>query len=362
MPKHNNVATLAQAMSYTYYIYIMSTILSIKSKSDIFVGRIQEGIDKFLRGERVIVITDANIDRLYHSIVGRYEHIIVGHGEGNKNLVTVQNVYQRLMEMGADRSTTLLGIGGGIVTDITGYVASTFMRGVDFGFISTSLLGQVDASIGGKNGVNVAHYKNMVGTFAQPRFVISDVELLKTLPERELRAGMAEVIKMAIVGDSELFDFVEKNFTEESYAQSDIMQRIVLDSARLKADIVDRDECERGLRRVLNLGHTVGHAIEKCSRQFNHGEAVAIGLSQIAQLSHRLGMLSMEERDRIEALLRRVGFDLGMPVPMADVMREMRYDKKRSNDILRVVLIEKIGCCKIVEMPLKELERYFISE
>lgn len=340
----------------------MSTTLSIKNKSDIFVGRVEEGIERFLRGERVIVITDANIDRLYHDLVGRYEHIIVGHGEGNKNLVTVQNIYSQLLEMGADRSTTILGIGGGIVTDIAGYVASTFMRGVDFGFIPTSLLGQVDASIGGKNGVNVAHYKNMVGTFAQPRFVISDVEFLRTLPERELRAGMAEVIKVAIVGDRELFEFVEDNLSASSYTDHILMQRIVLDSARLKADIVDRDECEKGVRRVLNLGHTVGHAIEKCSRQFNHGEAVAIGLWYIAQLSHRLGMLSAEERDRIGSLLRRVGFSLDMPVPMVDVMREMRYDKKRSNDVLRVVLIESIGCCRIVEMPLSELERYFTVE
>lgn len=339
----------------------MSTILSIKGKSEIFVGRVEEALDKFLHGERVVVITDANIDRLYHDLIGSYDHIIVGHGEGNKNLVAVQTIYSRLLDMGADRSTTLLGIGGGIVTDITGYVASTFMRGLDFGFISTSLLGQVDASIGGKNGVNIANYKNMVGTFAQPRFVISDVEFLRTLPLRELRAGMAEVVKMAIVGDAELFAFIEDNISEQCYRDSDIMRRIVLESARLKADIVDRDECEKGVRRVLNLGHTIGHAIEKCTNKLNHGEAVAIGLSQISHLSSRLGLLSREEMLRIDSLLEKIGFSLELPVAMSDILREMRFDKKKSNNLLRVVLPERIGLCRIVEMPLSELEKYFVE-
>lgn len=339
----------------------MSTILSIKGKSEIFVGRVAEALDKYLNGERVVVITDANIDRLYHDLISRYDHIIVGHGEGNKNLVAVQTIYSRLLDMGADRSTTLLGVGGGIVTDITGYVASTFMRGLDFGFISTSLLGQVDASIGGKNGVNIANYKNMVGTFAQPRFVISDVDFLRTLPLRELRAGMAEVVKMAIVGDADLFAFIEESISEQCYRDSDTMRRMVLESARLKADIVDRDECEKGVRRVLNLGHTIGHAIEKCTSKLNHGEAVAIGLSQISHLANRIGMLPREDMLRIDSLLEKIGFSLELPVPMSDILREMRFDKKKSNNLLRVVLPECIGSCRIVEMPLSELEKYFVE-
>lgn len=339
----------------------MSTILSIKGKSEIFVGRVAEALDKYLNGERVVVITDANIDRLYHDLISRYDHIIVGHGEGNKNLVAVQTIYSRLLDMGADRSTTLLGVGGGIVTDITGYVASTFMRGLDFGFISTSLLGQVDASIGGKNGVNIANYKNMVGTFAQPRFVISDVDFLRTLPLRELRAGMAEVVKMAIVGDADLFAFIEESISEQCYRDSDTMRRMVLESARLKADIVDRDECEKGVRRVLNLGHTIGHAIEKCTSKLNHGEAVAIGLSQISHVANRIGMLPREDMLRIDSLLEKIGFSLELPVPMSDILREMRFDKKKSNNLLRVVLPERIGSCRIVEMPLSELEKYFVE-
>lgn len=337
----------------------MSTTISIKQKSEIFVGRVDEGLKRFTQNRRVIVITDANIDRLYHHIVAKYEHIIIGHGEGNKNLVTVQNIYTQLMEMGADRSTLLVGIGGGIVTDITGFVATTYMRGMDFGFVATTLLAQVDASVGGKNGVNILSYKNMVGTFAQPSFVISDVEFLHTLPLRELRAGMGEVVKMAIIGNAELFQFIENNISCDCYHNTDIMQRIVLDSIRLKADIVDRDECEKGIRRVLNLGHTIAHAIEKCSRKLNHGEAVAVGLSKISHISNSLDIISSEDMLRIDNLLERIGFSLDLPVSISDMLREIRYDKKKSDNILRLVLPESIGSCRIVEMSFGEVERTF---
>lgn len=337
----------------------MSTTISIKGQSEIYVGNVNKGLEKYLRGERVVVITDANIDRLYHDLVARYDHIIIGHGEGNKNLVTVQNIYSRLIEMGADRSTTLLGIGGGIVTDITGYVASTFMRGIDFGFVATTLLGQVDASIGGKNGVNVAHYKNMVGTFNQPRFVISDVEMLRTLPKRELRAGLAEVIKMAIIDDAELFDFIDNNISDDLTLNAEVLNRIVLDSVRLKSNIVERDECEKGVRRVLNLGHTIGHSIEKCSRKLNHGEAVAIGISEISHLAQRQEWMTREDTARIDALLTKVGFKLEKPVAMTDILREVRYDKKKSDSLIRLVIPERIGSCRIMEVPLERVEEYF---
>lgn len=338
---------------------VMSTVISIKQKSEIFVGRIEDGLTRYVDNRRIVVITDANIDRLYHHIIERFEHIIIGHGEGSKNLVTVQKIYTRLMEIGADRSTLLLGIGGGIVTDVTGFVASTYMRGLDFGFVPTTLLAQVDASVGGKNGVNLLHYKNMVGTFAQPSFVITDVEFLRTLPPRELRAGMGEVVKMAIVGDKELFTFVEENISSECYTNTDIMQRIVLDSVRLKADIVDRDECDKGVRRVLNLGHTIAHAIEKCSRKLNHGEAVAVGLSKISHISHSLGMLNDSDLQRIDNLLIKIGFSLDIPASITDVMREVRHDKKKSDNLLRLVFPEQIGSCRIVQMPFDEVESCF---
>ena len=334
----------------------MSTVISIKQKSEIFVGRVEDGLKRYAQNRRIVVITDANIDRLYHDIINKYEHIIIGYGEGIKNLITVQNIYARLMEIGADRSTLLIGIGGGIVTDITGFVATTYMRGLDFGFVATTLLAQVDASVGGKNGVNILNYKNMVGTFAQPSFVISDVAFLRTLPHRELHAGMGEVVKMAIIGDEELFNFIEENISASCYTNIDTMQRIVLDSIRLKADIVDRDECEKGIRRVLNLGHTIAHAIEKCTHKLNHGEAVAVGLSKISHISNAMGILSNEDMQRIDDLLQKIGFSLEIPVPLSDVIREVRHDKKKSNNLLRIVLPERIGSCRIEEMPLGDVE------
>ena len=336
----------------------MERIIEINQQSTLYVGRAVELLDRVLPKGRTIIITDANIDRLYPNIVRRYEHIIVGQGEACKSLQTVDRVYRELMELGADRSTFILGIGGGIVTDIVGFVAATYMRGVEFGFISTTLLGQVDASIGGKNGVNVADYKNMVGTFRQPRFVISDVEMLRTLPKRELRAGMAEVVKSAIIDDAMLFERLER-CGEGIYDSMADMQNVMMGAVAVKARIVAEDEREGGARRLLNLGHTLGHAIEKCTHDVNHGEAVAIGLSLIAHAAVRRGMMVEEDASRIDSLLAKLGFDLCMPVNIADVLREVKHDKKKIDNMLRVVFPVAIGECRVIGMSFVEFEQLF---
>lgn len=336
----------------------MSSI-NIGGVSTLYVDRVIDILDDILPKSRVIVITDVNIDRLYPDLVHRYDHIIIGSGEAIKSLQTIEMIYSRLMAMGADRSTFLLGIGGGIVTDITGFVAATYMRGVEFGFVSTSLLGQVDASVGGKNGVNVGGYKNMVGTFLQPRFVVSDVEMLRTLPRREFRAGMAEAVKSAIVGDAELFEFIERYADDKLYTDVEALQNIVSRSVAVKSAIVAEDEREAGRRRVLNLGHTIAHAIEKSTHELNHGEAVAVGLSMIAHASVKLGMMLEGDAERVDALLAKLGFELELPVSLTNVLREVRYDKKKRDNILRVVLPESIGCCKVVDMPFDEFEELF---
>lgn len=338
----------------------MSNIVNVSDNSTLYVGRVADLLDSVLPKSRVIVITDVNIDRLYSDLVHRYEHIVIGSGEAIKSLHTVEMIYDRLRAMGADRSTFLLGIGGGIVTDITGFVAATYMRGVEFGFISTSLLGQVDASIGGKNGVNVADYKNMVGTFLQPRFVISDVEMLRTLPRREFRAGMAEAVKSAIVGDAELFAHIEEHAGDALYSDVELLKRVVYGSVAVKSVIVAEDEREAGRRRVLNLGHTIAHAIEKSTHELNHGEAVAVGISMISHASVRMGIMAEECAERIDAVLQRLGFELGLPIPLSAVLREVRYDKKKRDNILRVVLPENIGYCRVVDMPFDEFEKLFV--
>lgn len=338
----------------------MGDIVNIGGKSTLYVGRVIDLLDSLLPKSRIVVITDVNIDRLYPDLVGRYEHIVIGCGEAIKSLQTVSMIYDRLMAMGVDRSTFILGIGGGIVTDITGFVAATYMRGLEFGFISTSLLGQVDASVGGKNGVNVGGYKNMVGTFLQPRFVISDVEMLRSLPIREFRAGMAEAIKSAIVGDVELFELIERCVDDRLATDVEALRGIVLGSVAVKSAIVAEDEREAGRRRVLNLGHTIGHAIEKCTNELNHGEAVAVGISMIAHASVRRGMMAEGDAERIDTLLKRVGFDIKLPVSLPNVLREIKYDKKKRDNIIRVVMPTAIGCCTVIEMPFDEFEQLFV--
>lgn len=336
----------------------MERIIQINQTSTLYVGRAEELLERVLPEGRTVVITDANIDRLYPNLVRRFEHIIVGQGEVCKSLQTVERVYRELMAMGADRSTFILGIGGGIVTDIAGYVAATYMRGVEFGFVSTTLLGQVDASIGGKNGVNVADYKNMVGTFRHPRFVIADVEMLRTLPKRELRAGMAEVVKSAIIADAELFERLER-CGEVIYDSVEDMQEAMLGAVAVKAHIVKEDEREGGIRRLLNLGHTLGHAIEKCTHEVNHGEAVAIGMSLVAHAAVRRGDLGEDVAERIDSVLMQLGLKLEMPVTMTEMLREVKYDKKKKNNTIRLVVPKRIGECAVVEMSFEELEQLF---
>lgn len=340
------------------------SVLSIdNSFSKIYIAPHAEVLDDLVGNRRVIVITDGNIDRLYSSELSRFERIVIGRGEANKNLATVNSIYEQLMTMGADRSTLLLGIGGGIVTDITGFVAATYMRGLKFGFISTTLLGQVDAAVGGKNGVNVADYKNMVGTFAHPEFVILDIAMLKTLPLRELRAGMSEVVKAAIIGDSYLFELIEREGTsKDMYANEEFMQTIVSRAIRLKLSIVEQDEREGGMRRLLNLGHTLGHAIEKCTHDVNHGEAVAIGMMMISEAAVRRGELSATECQRIIGLLSVLGFKRDIGVQTGNIIREVKHDKKKSGNDLNVVMPCGIGKCRIERLSYDEFEQMFTTK
>ena len=337
----------------------MDYSIKIKDSSEVIVGSVSELLPRLLPDKRVVVVSDTNIDRHYHTLVNRYEHVLIGLGEASKTLVTADAIYKKFISMGVDRSTFVLAIGGGIVTDVAGFVASTYMRGVEFGFVSTSLLGQVDASVGGKNGVNVDGYKNMVGTFTQPRFVICDVGMLRTLPEREVRTGMAEVIKAGIIADEELFSKLELTPLAELTKNPDLLSEVVYRAIKVKADIVERDEREHGDRRKLNLGHTLAHAIEKSSSKMNHGEAVAVGLSLISDAAARRGLLSAADKERICSLLQRTGFDLTPPVAMRVLLKAVSKDKKSEGDVLNVVFPTAIGTCEVVPMPLEEFRAMF---
>lgn len=305
---------------------------------------------------RIIVITDKNVASRYRGLLRHFEQIVIETGEDNKTLATAMMVYERLMAMGADTHSYLLGVGGGIVTDITGFVAATYMRGMDFSFVPTTLLAQVDASIGGKNGVNFHDYKNMVGTIRQPQFVICDVVMLHSLPEREFRAGMAEVIKSAILRDADLFQLLELCDTDIQNGRLDLLYNIVLSAASVKNVILAENEREPGRRTLLNLGHTVAHAIEKITHKVNHGEAVAVGLSMMAWASVRRGKMSHAEARRIDNLLKKFGFNITLPVGLFDMLREAQHDKKKNEDKIEVVLPVTIGECVIEQVTFKEFE------
>ena len=337
-------------------LFSMNYSIEIKDYSRVVVGRAEELLPELLPKKRVVVISDTNIDRFYHPLLERYDHILIGLGETSKTLHTIDNIYRRFIELGVDRSCFVLGVGGGIVTDVAGFAAATFMRGLEFGFISTSLLGQVDASVGGKNGVNVDGYKNMVGTFSQPRFVVCDVNMLRTLSKREFRTGLAEMIKSAIIADAELFEMLEEADFEALQRNPDELSELVYRAIKVKADIVERDERESGDRRKLNLGHTLAHAIEKSSSKMNHGEAVAVGLALIVDVAERGGVLSSEHRARIMALLEKAGFELTPPVEMRRLLKEVNRDKKSEGDDIYVVLPHAIGDCVVEKMPIEEFK------
>ena len=335
---------------------VMKYDINIKDRSRVVVGNVGELLPALLPHKRVVVVSDTNIDRHYHSLIEPYDHVLIGLGEASKTLLTLDAIYRRFIELGVDRSCFVLAIGGGIVTDVAGFAASTFMRGLEFGFISTSLLGQVDASVGGKNGVNVEGYKNMVGTFTQPKFVICDVDLLRTLSPREFRTGLAEIIKAAVIADAELFEMLEQADFSTLQRDSDALREMVYRAIKVKADIVERDERESGDRRLLNLGHTLAHAIEKSSSKINHGEAVAVGLAMIAEVAANRDMLAVADKERIVALLERAGFALEPPVEVRTLLKAVKRDKKAEGDSIHVVFPLGVGNCCVEKMPLEEFK------
>ena len=338
----------------------MEPLFNVRSRSGIYIGPVKDILSGVLPEGRVVVVSDATIDRLYHPLLEKYDTVLIGLGESVKTLQTVETIYRRFIELGVDRSTFVLAVGGGIVTDVAGFAASTYMRGLKFGFVSTTLLGQVDASVGGKNGVNVDGYKNMAGTFTQPQFVICDPGLLRTLPDREFRAGLAEVFKAAIIADADLFGRIENTTFEALRTDTDLLTDAVSAAIRVKADIVERDEHESGDRRKLNLGHTLAHAIEKCSNRMNHGEAVAVGTALIAGAAVKLGVLSEADRDRIVHVLMQLGFDLTPPVDVKRLLKEVGKDKKNEEGILRIVLPVGIGDCEVRPMKIDDFAALYV--
>ena len=331
-------------------------IKGITGDSTIQIGERLKNLREYVPVENAVIITDSNVGRYYQKDFPPFEIIEIGIGEKIKNLDTVMSIYEKLLRLEADRSCFIVGIGGGIVCDVAGFVASTYLRGVRFGFVSTTLLSQVDASVGGKNGVNFAGYKNMVGVFNQPEFVICDINLLKTLPEREVLCGLAEIVKHGAIADADLFFYLEDNHKKALSLDTTVIERLVYNSVVIKAAIVNRDEKERGERRKLNFGHTFGHAIEKATG-IPHGEAVSMGMLIASRLSEKRGNMPAEDADRIEELLRTLKLPTRLKFDREKVLDATKKDKKRKGDSIDFVLLQGIGKAVVEEITIKELEK-----
>jgi 3-dehydroquinate synthase len=317
-------------------------------------GLLAGGFDlaSHVAGGDCLIVSNETVAPLYLDAVSaclagkRVDSVLLPDGEAYKTLATVESVLDKLIDSGARRDTTLIALGGGVVGDITGFAAACYMRGVDFIQVPTTLLAQVDSSVGGKTGVNHARGKNLIGAFHQPRLVLIDTDTLATLPERELKAGLAEVIKYGAIADRDFFAWLEDNIDKLLSSDVDALVHAIHRSCELKAGVVADDEREAGRRAILNFGHTFGHAIEHCQGygDWLHGEAVAAGMVMATRMSN----LPRDERDRLAALIDRAGLPARPPAVGADRLRAaMGLDKKIQAGKLRFVLLDRLGQARV---------------
>ena len=310
---------------------------------------------KDLHPSRVAIISNPTVHGLYGAAVAdslmragfEAPVVLIPDGEEYKDPLWAYYLHGELLRRRLDRASVLVALGGGVIGDITGFVASTYMRGISFVQVPTTLLAQVDSSVGGKTGVNHPLGKNMIGTFYQPGLVLADVSTLKTLPERELLAGMAEVIKYGIIWDEGFFRFLEDSREQVLNLQIPALEHMIRLSCGIKAEVVSKDEREAGLRAILNYGHTIGHALETATgyTRYLHGEAVAIGMCLEARLSNLLGFMEGREAERVRSLVTAYGLPAGMPPDLdaEGLVSAMRLDKKAVAGELKFILPEKIG-------------------
>jgi len=316
---------------------------------------------------KVVIITNPIVKKLYgnalkQSLTGDGFKVItleVPDGEEQKSLETAGSLYHELTEHYAERTTPILALGGGVIGDLAGFVAATYMRGVPLIQIPTTLLAQVDSSIGGKVAVNHGQLKNQIGAFYQPRLVITDIDTLKTLAAKELANGLAEVIKSAVIWDREFFAYLETNLDQIKSLDARLLEETVFRSVRIKAEIVERDERDLGLRGILNYGHTIGHAIESASDfKMEHGEAIAIGMLAAGRISNQMGMLDRNELARLKCVIERA--DLPTEIPRLKAKRlipAIKHDKKILEGKIRFVLPTSIGTAIIDEVSPSLIEQ-----
>jgi 3-dehydroquinate synthase len=325
-------------------------------------------LEPLARGPRVALLTDPAVDALYGEAARAslassgfsVATVIVPEGEEHKSLAGLARVYERLAEVGVERTSTLIALGGGVIGDLSGFAAATYLRGIDFVQVPTTLLAQVDSAIGGKTGVNLRVGKNLVGAVHQPRLVVADVDLLRSLPRRELVGGMAEVVKYGVILSPSLFAYLEENRDLLDALDRDALTYVVRECAALKAKVVAEDEHESGLRAILNFGHTLGHALEAATeyRSYVHGEAVAIGLAFAVGVSVRRHGFPPTLANRVIRLLESLGLPTCLPAEIRPeaLVRAMATDKKKDQDRVKFIGVEDLGRTRFEVLSLGELE------
>lgn len=305
-----------------------------------------------IRGQDLMVVTNTTVAGFYLETLRtglsghRIAECVLPDGERHKTLQTAGRVFDALVEAKLNRDATVLALGGGVVGDIAGFAAACYQRGVGYVQIPTTLLAQVDSSVGGKTGVNHPGGKNLIGAFYQPLAVLADTDTLATLPDRELRAGLAEVIKYGCVWDLQLFDWLDLNIEKLTNRDTDALTHAIGQSCAIKATVVARDERESNLRAILNFGHTFGHAIESATsyEKYLHGEAVGLGMLVATDLSHRLGLIDRAAQHRVQDVVARAGLPTDVPrIGVARAVELMQMDKKVRAGTVRLVLLEKLG-------------------
>ena len=330
-------------------------------------------ITPHLAQKRVAIVTNTTVGPLYSarlraalaaSGVESFE-IVLPDGEIHKNWQTLNQIFDQLIEKRCERKTTLIALGGGVVGDMTGFAAATYQRGVPYIQIPTTLLAQVDSAVGGKTAINHPQGKNMIGAFYQPKLVLADTQALDTLPQREFSAGMAEVIKYGLIRDLPFFEWLESNIEKIMARDRDALVHAIYESCRNKAEVVAQDEKETGIRAILNLGHTFGHAIETatCYNTWLHGEAVAMGIMLAAKLSRQLGSLKQSDVERVGRLLSKASLPISAPtLGLETYLHLMSYDKKVVNKKIHLVLLCRIGDGYLRDDTTQELLSSVLSE
>jgi 3-dehydroquinate synthase len=327
-------------------------------RSEILVGESWESVFGLLPEKSVVIITDDNVRRLYGGRFPKVPIFSLSPGEGSKKLEVIEYLAEKLLEAEIDRTGFVLAIGGGVVCDVAGFLSSIYMRGIRCGYVSSTLLSQVDASTGGKNGVNLGGTKNILGIIRQPEFVICDPAMLLTLPEQEYLSGLAELIKTAVIGDKDLFELIERSFEGIMSRDRKLLTVLVAKSVNFKGLIVSKDEKEAGLRRILNFGHTFGHVVEM-QKSVKHGFAVAYGMELATHFSYEKGYISQEEKSRITNLLKRFKLIEEHDIEYDQMTKLIFHDKKKSGTDIHFVFTDGIGKAIVKKVPVTEVIDFY---